>query len=82
MRTTFPHVFAVQAFLAHGDEVFHLDAIADLQFVELGLNLAVCGSHGTIPIGTRGRTTRPARLSAIVPDMPILATTAAQEKGR
>jgi hypothetical protein len=40
-------------FLPHRDKVFHLKAITNLQFVELGSNLAVTGSHGTTPsLGT------------------------------
>jgi hypothetical protein len=38
--------------LSHGDDVFNLDTVANLQFVKLGSDLAVAGSHGTALDGT------------------------------
>ena len=50
--------FGSPALLAHGDNVFHLHAIAGLQFVEL-LDLTIAGGHDTAPDGPWAGTTQP-----------------------
>ena len=41
-------------FLSHGDNVLHFDAIFHLQFIDMGNNLAIAGSHSTTPDGPDG----------------------------
>jgi hypothetical protein len=53
--------FGGPTFLPHGDEALDLDAVANLQFVELGANVVVTGSHGTIPAGPFGWICHPTK---------------------